>query len=185
MDSSVSEKILVNDFEEYFHQYYPGIVVSVNPLVPAQLLNQYLESGRIIKIRFIRFSIPADIADAYDIDGQAEEGGSSEYIVSARRNGRLPLVSRIREFLDGKRKLNSLIELQNFEYDSVKVEVNIGGTRRTLDLSDLSKLRPYYDISSGVKIGDNGHPTYTSIDAIARTLTNDLLASMGLSVPND
>ena len=65
--------ILLNDFIEYFKLLHPAIQVEINPLVPQQLIDQYLENGRITKVRFVRFSIPTDVTDAYDGLGHVEE----------------------------------------------------------------------------------------------------------------
>lgn len=172
-------KVLLGDFNNYFASQCPNFSIEVNPLIPEQLVSQYLHDGRITKIRFIRFSIPRDVADAYDVQGHVEEEGYTELVVSARRNKHIPILGRIHEFLNGNRELRGLIELQNFEYDTVKVEVEINKNHRTIDLANLHKIRAYYDITEEVQISDSGHPSFDSIDTVAMRLLGDLSEAIG------
>lgn len=172
-------KILLEDFNNYFTSQCPNFSIETNPLIPEQLVSQYLHDGRITKIRFIRFNIPKDIADAYDTQDHVEEGGYTELIASAKRNKYLPIFGRIQEFLNGNRELRRIIELQNFEYDTVKVEVEINKNHRTIDLANLHKIRAYYDITEEVLISDSGHPSFDSIDNVAMRLLKDLSEAMG------
>lgn len=174
----------MQDFTEYFNGLHPAIQVEVNPLVPQQLINQYLQGGRVTKLRFVRFSIPADVTDAYDAGGHVEEEGHVELVVSARRNRRLPIIGRVRDVIDGRRNVREMVELHDFEYDTVKVEIEMEGSRRTIDLSDVMKLRAYYEVTSELQIGPNGHPVFNSIDGVARDLMGGLLDSLGTGGSN-
>lgn len=168
--------IFERDINGFINSQYDFLELQINPLVPSQLINEYLTNGRILKLRFIRFSFPPDIADAYGTQDHIEKEGYTEYIISARRRGRIPIpiVRRILEVLNGRRQLNELIEIQNFEYDKIKIEIDLNGNKRTIDLSDMSKLRPYIDISQSIRLGDDGHPLFESINEIAQELLRDL-----------
>ena len=72
-----------------------------------------------------------------------------------------------------------MIELHDFDYDTVKVEVDIAGSKKTIDLSDYGKLRVYYDVTSDVHMASNGHPIFASIDEIAQNYMNDLARATG------
>jgi len=166
--------IFGRDINEYISSQFHSLELQINPLVPSRLINEYLNNGRILKLRFIRFSFPPDIADAYDTQYHVEEEGYTEYVISAKRRGSIPILGRILEVLNGQRQLNELIEIQSFEYDKVKVEVDLNGNKRTIDLSDMSKLRAYIDVSQSVRLGNDGHPLFESIDEIAQGLLQDL-----------
>ena len=171
--------VLGKDFADYFRRIQSGIVVDVNPLLPDQLINEFLQYGRITKIRFVRFTIPSDLTDAFEGGGHVEDLGQAELVISAGRNRRLPLVGRVRDVIGGNRNVKNMIELTNFDYDNVKVELDVGGSRRTVDLSNTFKLRAHYDITSELEIGPNGHPKFASIDSIATELLQDLRKTLG------
>ena len=96
----------------------------------------------------------------------------------------IPLRNRIREVLEGRRDVRGMIELVDYEYDNVKVELDVRGSKKTLDLSDIMKMRAYVDITSDVRIGDDGHPDFNSVDAIAQDLMGSLLAELGTGSRN-
>ncbi len=163
------------DINEYVKTRFSSLELQINPLVTSQLINEYLRHGRVLKLRFIRFSFPSDIANAYDTQDHKEEEGYTELVISAKRRGRIPIIGRILEVINGKRQLNELIEIKDFKYEKVKIEIDINGNKRTIDLSDINKIRPYIDITQNIKLGDNGHPLFNSIDAISRELLRDLI----------
>ena len=171
--------VFLQDFAQYFKQFDSTLEVEINPLIPQSLIDQYLHDGRLTKVRFIRFAIPADVANAFDAWGHVEEPGYTELVISARRNQRLPLLGRFHDVVNGKRDVNEMIELHDFKYDTVKVELDLAGSRRTVDLSDIMKLRAYYDITLELEVGANGHPVFASIDGIARDLMSKVLHSIG------
>lgn len=72
-----------------------------------------------------------------------------------------------------------MIELPGYDYDNVKVEMDVRGSKKTLDLSDVMKMRAYVDITSALETNDDGHPEFNSIDSIARDLMGSLLAELG------
>ena len=176
-------KVMLEDFKSFFESRYQGITVEINPLVPRQLASEYLSSGRLLKIRFIRLSIPSDIADHFD-HGLDEEPGYAELSICAKRKGHLPLLhnvlGRLQRILNGDAEINSLMQIQSFDYDNIKIEINVRGSRKTLDLLHLDRIRPYFDISSSVIMGGDGHPTFASIDAVAEGLMNELLSTLGI-----
>ena len=169
----------LKDFAEYFEKSNQGVKVVVNPLVPPHLVNEYLQNGRLTKIRLIRYGLPSDLADAYDAGGHVENEGTAEIVFLPRRGWGLPLMNRIRDVLAGKREIREMVELTDHKYDNVKVEIDVGGSKKTLDLSNVMKMRAYVDITSAVSIKDDGHPEFSSIDTEAQALLNSLLSELG------
>ena len=64
--------------------------------------------------------------------------------------------NRIRDYVNGKVKLQRFIELQDFNYDTVKLEVTKDGETRTVDLNRL-KMRGFHNISASVERDKNGN----------------------------
>lgn len=171
-------KILLDRFNRFFNSLHPNFAIEINPLIPEGLVTQYLDEGRITKIRFIKFSIPEDLADFYNAQDHLEKEGYTELVICARRNRSIPILSPIREYLEKKRKLKGVIEIQGFKYDNVKIEVEIGKNHRTIDLGNLDRIRPYFDITDEVRVSESGHPSFDSINNIAKSLLKDFSDSM-------
>ena len=178
--------VFLKDFARHLQEEFPNIRVEFNPLVTQNLIDRFIEDGRINKVRFIRFDLRSDITDYFVSDGHTESPGQAEVTISARRNGALNLLGRVSEVLSGTRPVDKMVELRelvpglDFSYNTVKVELELGGNRRTLDLSKPMKLRAYYDISSEVEVGTNGHPQFDSIEGLALDLMDDLLEELGM-----
>lgn len=167
-----------DNFIDYFESSYPQIALAIYPLVPLDLITDYLTNGRLIKVRFIKFSIPSDMADFIE-QGHDEEGGQAEFVIKARRSGHIPIIDKLLDLVQRRGDVHSFYEIRGFEYDNVKVEVDINGRRRTIDLSHLERLRTYYDITEDIEIGTTGHPVFESIHEVAAGLLRDLSTSIG------
>ena len=91
--------IFEKDVNRYIKDLSYPLKLEINPLVPRQLVEKYLK-GRIVKLRFIRFGWPSDITDAYDRQGHYEEEGYTELVISAKKRGNIPVLEKIRDFLN-------------------------------------------------------------------------------------
>ena len=171
--------VFLEDFARYFEESSQGVKVVVNPLVPQQLIDEYLKNGRLTKMRFIRYSLPTDLADAYDKGGHVENEGTAEIVFMPRRGQGLPFLEKIGEAIAGNLEIKEIYELTDYEYENVKVEIDVRGSKKTLDLSDVMKMRAYVDITSDVRLNIDGHPDFNSIDNIAQDLLSSLLADLG------
>ena len=172
--------IFTKYYSDYFVNNYPDILFEINPLIPGDYLSTLVEDGRFTKIRFIKFGVPHDFADVYSNDGHIEREGYFEQTITVPRGYFLQLADRIRGIRNGQLDLKSMYEIPN-DYDKVKVEVELNGRYRTIDLSNLDRFRPYYDITDEVDIGTDGHPVFNSINGIARELLSDIASTIGNS----
>jgi len=165
------------DFGEYVRSLFSNLRVDIKVLVPGDLLDSYLRRSRIVKVTFVRFGISSDIADNFDF-GHEEDEGVVEYQLKAKRGGTFPVLERVQEVLRGRRRVQDFVELRDFEYDDVKLEVDVGGRRRTIALSQPDHLGGYLDITDDVEIGQDGHPTFESFCAQATTYASELMKCM-------
>ncbi|MDZ8056570.1 MAG: hypothetical protein RMX63_34665 [Aulosira sp. ZfuCHP01] len=160
-------------------------LVDINPLVPKGLIKEYI-NGRFIKLRLIKQGYPKDIFDR-NPNGMPDENefdGQCELVLSAPKNGILPYHIRsmfstnLDKFLNSDDvSVGSIIEVQNFDYDNIKMQVRVGNSYKTVDISDMAKLRYYEDIS-GIDLNTNGHPKFDIIDSRAKALLKDLAISV-------
>ncbi|MEH2465992.1 hypothetical protein [Nostoc sp.] len=177
-------------FFDNFTQYLKAkisdeYILEINPLVPKGLIKEYI-NGRFIKLRFIKQGYPKDIIDIPPdaMPDDNEFDGESELILSAPKNGILPYHIRsifsknLDKFLSSDDvSVGSIIEVKNFDYDNIKMQVRVGNSYKTINLSDMGKLRYYEDIS-GIDLNTNGHPKFDIIDSVAKSLLKDLAMSI-------
>ena len=161
------------DLDTYFRDAHPGFRLRFAPLVPRNLLDLYLKKGRLVRVRLVKFGAPSDIADKFD-KGHDESEVTTEIRISAHRSGTVPLLDRLAPVISGRRHVTEFLELKSIEYDAVKIEVEVGGTRRTINLDNPDALRATTDVTQEVEIAANGHPTIESIDSVARDILADV-----------
>lgn len=162
------------NFKRDFKIVCPEFSVEFNPLVPEELIDQYLKDGLITQVNLTRFSYPKDIADAFYAQDHGEIEEKVQLIITTKELRRFPFIDRIKEVFNNTRLISKFVELQYFDYDKVKLIVNMGGNQRTLDLGDMSKFRPNYDISDEIRIGPDGHPEIGNMHEIASKLLEEI-----------
>jgi hypothetical protein len=169
---------LGSSLAEYLGDRFSDLRLDIRPLVPQEWIDQFLGDGRIVRVRLIRFGIPSDIADRYDV-GHQEEEGKAEFSITAKRGRHIPLLGRIRDVLAGELPLQSFLEVPGFQYDQVKVEFELGGKRRMIDLLHPDNFWPSIDVTEDVKLDERRHPVFESIDDVARSLASEIRESIG------
>jgi len=168
------------DLVSYFRHRFSQIMLDIEPLIPAQLIREYLQNGRATKIRFIRFGIHSDISDAVRKNHEPGEG-LTEIVIRAKKDRQFPIRGLVEQILAGERDISTLANFRNFEYKTVKVEIEISGVRRTIDLTHPGNLNAELDITNEVKLGDDGLPTFESLDVLAKQYISDALGRVGIN----
>jgi hypothetical protein len=166
-------KFLCDKISAEFRKKFPGLEIEFNAEIMEELAREYLENGRLIKIGFIKYDIPSDFAD-YVAEGASEEIAYSEYSIHAKRSGSIPFKDDIKKMFGKKTDLKRTLEIKSFEYDTVKMNLEINGQKRTLNIDDLANIRSYINIDNDVRKMENGHPEYASILEIAKNLYEEL-----------
>lgn len=167
---------LGNFLGTYISKQHHGYLVEINALVQEELIKKILYGGIIKKLRCVKYHAPIDSIDGLD-DGHTEVPFNMEVVLSANR---IPFMDRIQKFFDSNCNVKSLVEIRdfNFDYDTVKVEVEVNGSMRTFDLGYLQKARTYYDISDQVSMDSDEQPIFQSIDQVSRKYLKEIIQEM-------
>lgn len=175
--------IFSDTLNNYFLFENPEYKIEFNNLVDEKLLKLLLDKGFTSKIRYIKFKQPVNLEDAYDTNGDHEEIPNELHAELSVYSGSNIAFSKIMRSMKNQLpykksnegdSLSKLIEFTDFEYDNVKIEIKINGKNRTIDLSNLEKLRPIMDITDEVLRENSEHPKFDSINQIAIDLFRDL-----------
>lgn len=85
---------------------------------------------------------------------------------------------RIMECLKGERTYDTIIELDDFEIDDLKMEFGFGKRNKTISMKGLDRLVVTEDISENV-LTENGHPVFQSLCENMREIGEEYLRSKG------
>lgn len=177
------KSVFEEDFKAYFRERLPNVRFTINPLLPEEYVTRFVDEGRILKLRLIKHNLPEDLADAVLDNRNGADDSSAELVISARARGDLGVNPTIRERIWGvirhQTSLQDAFEVQDFQYDNIKIEVKMGRTTKTLNIGDLENLTGYYDITDEVVI-NNGHPEYNSILGISKEYAEHFLRAQRL-----
>jgi hypothetical protein len=165
----------------YFSKNYSGYSVEINTLIQEGLIKKILYNGTIKKIRCVQYKAHIDAIDGLD-DGHKESPYNMEIVLSGNK---IPFMNKIKEFFSSpNNNIKTLVELRDFrdfDYDTVKVDIEENDSIKTFDLSDLYKAKAYYDISSEVTLDNDGHPIFSSIKAIAKKHLDETIKQIYLT----
>ncbi len=178
----------LDDFVKDLGIRHPSVRLELNPLMPPDLLNDYLGNGQFTKLRLIRHERPRDIANGVSGNGNDEGTERVEIAYSRGRRRRFRFHEPIVDVLRGKRRVEDLVEVvefpggTDFAYDGAKAELTIGGRCRTIDLFRPNKMRATHEITDNVALDSDGHPIFESIDSLAKSLRRKLIKQLGEAV---
>lgn len=151
--------------------------VVMNPIVPRQYMERLLNNGILKTIRLISYSLPEDVAERYGIDRGVKKIPNERVIrkpVGFVRNK----YDKIMECLSGKRTYDSIVELDDFEIDDLKMEFSFGHRNKTISMRELDSLTVNEDVTEDVLM-ENGHPVFTSLCDVMKEIGEDYLRAKG------
>lgn len=169
---------IADQFLPYFNTRFPNYSVKISKAVPAVVLEQLLAKAHVKAFRFVKHQASTDICDALhalDQDGATSE---IEYVVKAKRRGFFGTLDPLKkEFKKPVPNFKSIVEIPNFDYDTIKVDIDMAGKRRSIDLGNIMRISGTIDITDEVETDDSGHPTKDSFVKVAKQLARTLMGS--------
>jgi hypothetical protein len=170
--------ILSASLDKSFQKSHAEYRLAINPVVPEGAIEQYVgTNATMMEIRFIRHSLSSDITGALGKGKQSK--GTMELAVRLKDADRFPFRGNIRNYIDGKRKLQNLIELEEvrFPYDNVKIKMRVDGKETLVDLGHPERLRAAFDVTEKITYSPAGHPLPESISEVAHGIMDDLMTA--------
>lgn len=169
--------IIKKKFNGYIKGLNTNLRVVMNPIIPQQYMQRLLNNGVLNTLRLVKFGIPDDDAERYGIDRGARK--SIEERVIRKPTGFIRnQYEKIMECLRGQRSYNTIIELDDFEIDDLKMEFSFGKRQKTISMRGLERLTVNEDITDEVII-ENGHPTFDSLCRIMQEIGEEYLRAKG------
>lgn len=169
--------IIKKRFNEYIKELDSQLRVVMNPLVPGQYMERLLNDGVLKAIRLVSFGIPDDDAERYGIDRGARRV-VQERVIRKPTGFIRNKYERIMECLRGERTYESIVELDDFEIDDLKMEFSFGKRDKTISMRGLERLVVNEDVTNDVII-ENGHPTFASLCSVMREIGEEYLRAKG------
>lgn len=165
---------LIHDFEES----HKGHKLTIERLVPSTLMNTLLDGSIVKSMRFVRHTMPQAIEDALGSSGFGSHVSDVELVIKAERKGSLPLLDGIKEVVSGKKNYADVVSIRGWEYESIKLDLEYAGRRRTIDIGKPFRINPNIEITDDVQLGADGHPVWKDVLSESADFAGDLLSGI-------
>lgn len=150
--------------------------MALERLVPETFVQQLYNDSSIKAMKFVRYSLPDDIANALGKDLYTPHVQEVEIVVKAKRKGFLPKMGGFADVIAGKKNYSDVVAIQDWDYDAIKLEMEFAGRRRTIELGKPYKATPNMDITEEVATGPDGHPVWEDLIAVSATFSGELMS---------
>jgi hypothetical protein len=171
------KSIFIRLFKMFIDQNFKDLAVSFTNFIDDEIVKKYISDGAYNSIKLTRDSLPEDVAERYGLEKFQTNDFVVELTIKAKGkrrimgNARKRIQDMFEENPDGFFASEEFGKLGFDNSATVKVNSTYRDSRRTIDLSDTMKFRPYYDIL--VELNDAGHSQFESIEYEAIKLLED------------
>lgn len=172
------KSILQKKLNECFSANEIDASVLLGQILPKTYIDNYFKNGNLQKIRMIRYEIPEDVSEGYGINYGVKQTREERTI--CRPVGFLERKRvQLSEWMAGQRSCTEIIEVDDFEYDDLKLEFKLGRVNKTISLSDTRNIKVNEDITDVVDTR-GGNPVYDSLVEILKSTAKEYLIGMGM-----
>lgn len=151
-------KIVTTDLMRRFFSSNYGITLNCRTISPELFIKRVMVPDNIRKITMISNMKSSDPADRYFLGYRKEVRTICNFSFPAGKWGRI--MEKIRHTANNK---HALFEFEEKEYDGVKLEVDIGGRTRTIDVHSIEYLSIIETLPAKIWQAD-GHPNITLLE---------------------
>lgn len=170
--------LLKNMFKKFFQDRFPKNIVQFSVYLSKETAQQFVENGGIREILLKRMGMPADIADRFGLNLSVDDIESVEFKITAKRNTYFQIQDKAKKVIENSNtRLFTMDELPKIGMDGEHhelVKIKLGGQQRTIDLSNVGEVKPYFDVDSMITRHPSGHPVFESVNKIALDLIKDI-----------
>jgi hypothetical protein len=156
--------------------------VSLNAVMPKALLQKLMTGGRITEVRIIKHEIPNDIADIFNGKNKAIEG-DFEWVLRPKGNGEIKQKIFNAFLAKPSGTIADHVVIPDFDYQTVKVEIDVGGGRKRLvDFGSLKSAKATFDVGDDIELGLDGYPTFKSLKKASAGVVKEIAIGVGVKI---
>lgn len=174
--------LLKTMFKKFFQDRHTKHLAEFSVYLSKETAQQFVTEGGIRQIILKRMSLPNDVSDRLGLNYSTDHVESIQLIITAKKNTFFSIGDAAERVINNPNsRLFTLDELPRLGFDGESqelVKIKLGRQQRTIDLSDVGQVKPYFDVDAEVLRHPNGHPVFESIDKAAQKLIADLSEEM-------
>jgi hypothetical protein len=171
--------ITIPHLQQHFRNKFNDFSLSVERVVPKMVMESLLKHGTLKTIRLIKKVLPKDIADVFSPTDR-DQIQEVEMVIRSKRKSYFQDVNWFLNLFDGATSPNSLITIPSFAHDNIKLEIELDGRKRTINIGRPGNLSSNIELDSLVPDA-NGHPKLSDWLESADDIARDIATSWGVS----
>jgi hypothetical protein len=174
--------LTIPHLRQYFANRFPSFTLEISRVVPKIVLETILSQGSLKTIRLIKKSLPSDIADALS-ESDRKNVQDIELVIHSKRRSYFKGIDWLMRTIEGNATASEIITIPSFEHDDIKLEIEMDGRMRTVDLGNTAKLSSNIEIAN-ITPGPDGHPKLDDWLREADDLAGGIAKSWGMTGQN-
>ena len=169
-------KTITTDYMKDFFSKAFNITLTCRSIAPSLFIEKVLKRENINKIIMIKNHKSTDSSDNL---GRGY-GLETRMLANLNLDGNFwdGIMSKISHFVNGR---HNVFEFESKEYPILKVDVTIGGKKRTINLHNIDNLSIIENIPNEIK-GVDGHPKMNELIKHLKNVADEYLKEMVLSI---
>lgn len=173
--SSIIQRKLLN----FYKKKDNDAVLKIQPIGISELADSALEKSQGVKKIILRGISNSNFnLSQLAGDNVTNKDCTIDYVIKAK--GSLFQKRLFNKLRSTKNETTSLYEIDGNNFADISVTMNIDGRERTLSVGQFSKLGTSIDITDKIKKGEDGYPTYKSLDEQAMILISLINKQYGI-----
>ncbi|HQR99191.1 MULTISPECIES: hypothetical protein [unclassified Polaromonas] len=164
--------------QKHFKNRFPEFSLEINRVVPSIVLETLMSQGTLKTIRLVKKILPSDLADVFSSEDK-EKVSEIEMVIRTKRKSSFSDIDWLIRAVEAKTHPRDIVTIPGFNHDNIKLEIQLDGHPRIVDLGNTGKLSSNIEISS-VKVHTNGHPDAKSWLGEADDLASSIVKSWGV-----
>ena len=146
---------------KYIEEKAIGYTLNFRKLMPYQIGDDRFLNAPLKELRFVKKSVPNDIADRY-LHGMDAKEVDFEVVLKAKRRKSLGLFKDIAKVMPADKGV-TVIMADGVGFDAVKAGIDVGGKRRVVGLFGSGEDAGVIEVTDKVPRGRNGHPSFDDL----------------------
>ena len=161
---------VLTHMREKFEKENNNYSLNHKKLLPTDDVGSVFNKAPVKSLQLIKCDAPSDITDRY-FKSPKPNPIDFEIKLTAKRNSQLGSLLRISKSVP--QNTQGLIEYGGYTFDKAIAEIRIGGKLRKVGVFGNHNDAGVIDITDSVKFGENGHPTFESLENQAKKILKD------------
>jgi len=161
---------------KYIRNKYKNLKFFLGAIIPIIYVEKILKKGVLKEIKAIRYDVPEEIVKKMNKNQGVDF--YEERIFHNPTSFLRDSIEKIKECIRGQISYSKILELEDYNYDKLKLVFSNGKRKKTIDMTNIEKINIVEDITEEVG-KEKGHPDFEKLKEQMKITARDYLEDAG------